>query len=649
MPVNLSYTSYSPAIGNESQFTPATEYETSDQSITSFAETLPDDVLFYQDSFQDGTIELADYGEDQDENYDPNYVKTQALDADPFTEVGIDIEIWFDIDIGIEGFSYASYLYATSQDDCNIGFWNFDTTSFDNFEEPLPTSYDWMNGTVTNADYWNATHIGCQLSETGIGDADFFWDYSEVILWKMTLADLDHYAESFTDVSDWTTSDVSISSDGDLATITENGAGSTGRAYASMSSTDFFEYYYEFRIESMTATTASLEFWDGGSYNTLDTFTAAGTQKGIISNTNATTMQRIGFYVGSEGGNVTPDYLRISLANETGWQHDGSTTEGVTNSSDSEITYSASTDGDILTLSAVRNAGSGTLNAYFRFVYDTTATGCDIERDYYQFFKLRYNATLQGGNSYIAPKFSLDGYWGTIDLIEDGTFRMGYINAASFVLAGADKYVEFSANLDVVGKGFTLEIDYIKAYSIANFTVTQSGTSTDDILYVESNILYCSGTSFTSFVLDHDPALSVDTDTPISSTWTMTTSSGTPEADFYITDWLGYSSATSGDFPDGTLTDIRLKFTDFANIEALIFYSPIPQWYTVGIAILQFIVPLNTIMLDGLLILLGLCMIPASTLYLAYGVKHDRSSNRLFYGLIILMLGFGLLIGGIMP
>ena len=53
--------------------------------------------------------------------------------------------------------------------------------------------------------------------------------------------------------------------------------------------------------------------------------------------------------------------------------------------------------------------------------------------------------------------------------------------------------------------------------------------------------------------------------------------------------------------------------------------------------------------LDVSLIILGLVMIPVSMLYLAYGVKHDRSSDRLFYGIIIFMLGCGLFIGGILP
>ena len=53
--------------------------------------------------------------------------------------------------------------------------------------------------------------------------------------------------------------------------------------------------------------------------------------------------------------------------------------------------------------------------------------------------------------------------------------------------------------------------------------------------------------------------------------------------------------------------------------------------------------------MDTALIILGLIMIPTSTIYLAYGAKHDRSSDRLFYGLIIFFLGCGLFIGGILP
>ena len=74
-----------------------------------------------------------------------------------------------------------------------------------------------------------------------------------------------------------------------------------------------------------------------------------------------------------------------------------------------------------------------------------------------------------------------------------------------------------------------------------------------------------------------------------------------------------------------------------------------PRWREVGEANLLFSVPFDMWGFDTALIILGLVMIPVSTIYLAYGVKNDRSSDRLFYGLIIFFLGFGLLIGGIMP
>ena len=53
--------------------------------------------------------------------------------------------------------------------------------------------------------------------------------------------------------------------------------------------------------------------------------------------------------------------------------------------------------------------------------------------------------------------------------------------------------------------------------------------------------------------------------------------------------------------------------------------------------------------MDVAIIILGLVMIPVSTIYLAYSAKNDRSSDRLFYGLIMFMLGCGLFIGGVLP
>ena len=77
------------------------------------------------------------------------------------------------------------------------------------------------------------------------------------------------------------------------------------------------------------------------------------------------------------------------------------------------------------------------------------------------------------------------------------------------------------------------------------------------------------------------------------------------------------------------------SWDNFTIVDSSLYYEVIPAGALWG--------------LDVSLIILGLCMIPASTLYLAYGVKHDRSDDRLFYGLIMFFLGCGLFIGGIIP
>jgi len=74
-----------------------------------------------------------------------------------------------------------------------------------------------------------------------------------------------------------------------------------------------------------------------------------------------------------------------------------------------------------------------------------------------------------------------------------------------------------------------------------------------------------------------------------------------------------------------------------------------PDWKENDEASFYFNVPYNMWGYNTALIILGLVMIPVSTIYLAYGAKHDRSSNRLFFGLMLFMLGCGLFIGGVLP
>ena len=52
---------------------------------------------------------------------------------------------------------------------------------------------------------------------------------------------------------------------------------------------------------------------------------------------------------------------------------------------------------------------------------------------------------------------------------------------------------------------------------------------------------------------------------------------------------------------------------------------------------------------DMLFIVLGLIMIPASTMYLVRGGRKEMSTDKVFLGLLLLFMGIGLVIGGVTP
>ena len=70
-------------------------------------------------------------------------------------------------------------------------------------------------------------------------------------------------------------------------------------------------------------------------------------------------------------------------------------------------------------------------------------------------------------------------------------------------------------------------------------------------------------------------------------------------------------------------------------------------WNVINNPLFKFVIDYDTLGLQGLMILLGMIMVPLSTMYLIHGAKHDRSMDRLYYGLIVFFIGWALLIGGI--
>ena len=705
--VNPSMSSIPAAIVDEpleAPFLTAADGAESSESLPSFDETLPD-VLFYPDGyFFNGTVYVANAGNYSENQGGNDWTYTQDNDGQTWAvwDITVPYEAYSILNFTIPSFGYSIEAVRITTEtavadynsfnwlDYNISVYNHVTSTYD-----LQYTNIHDVGRVTRTfdlglSYFSDT-IMLKVHSTDYDDGGpmIIWDYSCVEYGNMTFADSGQYAESFIDVSDFTTSDCSISTDGDVATITENGAGSTGRAYASFSSTDYFEYYYEFRISTMTATTANLEFWDGAAYNTLETFTAAGTYKGIISDADAATMQRIGFLVGSEGGNIRPDYLRVGKSTEMGWSHSGSTTAGVSlapyydedmsDVSDWTVVVgnTPTTDGDVMSWDIPADAsydkiyteipeldydgfcleysyhvnetmmaygyldgfanddGSGTrvfrhllyfiqddwttikmliastgaaksllwsvivyganpIRLQFDYIYigreaqfddtgtytsdgdeltltadadgsifqidvDTTATQAMLDADYYPMLALDFNDADSA--DYVMVE-SFDGsYYATV--IANTTIGTDTLRAN--IKAVDDDIEAFWLS---VAPSAIIRLKWIKTHSIANFTYTGSGVTTDDYLYTDSGVLH-SHIDDGYIVLNHDPALTVNTATY--NVWNTTTQTTAPQSAYYVSEWSDYSSETRGPLASGTLTDLKLKFDSIESIAAIKF------------------------------------------------------------------------------
>lgn len=77
-----------------------------------------------------------------------------------------------------------------------------------------------------------------------------------------------------------------------------------------------------------------------------------------------------------------------------------------------------------------------------------------------------------------------------------------------------------------------------------------------------------------------------------------------------------------------------------------------PEWREVGTAILQFFLPVDPASLwalNNLYILLGAGLVIGCGVYLVKGGKNEASMNKLFYVIVAFMIGWALIIGGVMP
>ena len=601
--VNPSPSAIPAAIGNEHQeamFSTAADGDESSESIEMFAETSSDDVFLYPDSDSSLDISVAEsyvhhedcadtigwaadggiggwdvFTSDGDEiyaNYTTAGVRLAEQDNTEPSVTSIDGKMLI-----------LSFKWATNQTSgtmCAVNVENTAGTLQDAFDCTDYSQSTWHTAYYDLSiadDYGTLEVLGGSTTTDGVL-IEIWLDY--IVLTDPILYDnrTSGYAESFADVSDWSASGSStVTSDGDVMThdaASGDDADSDGPSFASM-----VGLYVEFRIKanvsvSVTFSGAHADGISGGwaFQQGLGTITTNWVTKKYyvpsMSAYSAGALESIRFYP-SSAAKVYFDCLRIGPATEMGWAHDGSTTAGW-EAEDEDCAYTISTDGDIITANMTYDDTVAWVG--WALYTDTTATQGTIERDYYQFYEMRVRVTKGSGymsSGDVGIWCQYDDYGEVNNTWDDGntewTIIRGNIKASTTSRAGR-YYFSFYAQLEA-GQSVEYQIDYVKIFSIANYTYTGSGVGTDDYLYVDSGVLY-SHIDDGYIELNHDPALSVS-DTY--SVYNLTTSGTAPEFSQYVSEWSTYSDDTRGATTSGTVMDIRLKFDSTETLSAIKF------------------------------------------------------------------------------
>ena len=89
-----------------------------------------------------------------------------------------------------------------------------------------------------------------------------------------------------------------------------------------------------------------------------------------------------------------------------------------------------------------------------------------------------------------------------------------------------------------------------------------------------------------------------------------------------------------------SIIEIPPVFSSFGEIEER-------EWHEVGEAELVFSIPIDETALNWFLIILGMFMVPASTLYLVKGGKNNMSTDKVFYFIVAFLFGWGLIFIGV--
>ena len=368
------------------------------------------------------------------------------------------------------------------------------------------------------------------------------------------------FAESFAVVNDWSSTGNTPTTNNDVCTFTVPGDASYDDLSSNSVSLTSGYYYIELRFRVNVA---------GSSYFKLRVYendNAGGALTLLMDSTYPSTSwrtYRAGFQASHDIESVVIsciatstttdfqfDYLRISK--ETGWQHDGSTTSGITASGGGSI----STDGDYVSLT------SDSDGSIFDIAVDTTDTITPMSADAYPFLSVKFHPgdandiyTLQSydGSSYgtvVNTKNAIDGRYYLRDLDTSITrFRF------------------------VVKPSQTIRIDYLKMYSIANFSITYSGGHLEAYLYVDSDGALVSSEDFVNWIeLEYEPTMNINTE---EFQWALIDQSNFSHFNldmaYYLDSWSTWDEEILYHLNAGTLSGFKFRLSNAGRINSIKF------------------------------------------------------------------------------
>ena len=572
------------------------EGDLSSDSILSFSETTADDVMFYPDAFYNDTVvkatsrELIQYTESNDHEAtwtdDTTYYQTWETGGNEAN--GAECRLNFTIPTGlqVEAFEISvlgKWYDVSGTPTINIvSYYDYLSASWIDYDD-FESSYSWYN-TSTIAYYDDSVNnpldqIAMRFVLNYSSGADtIVLDYAEVTFYVMTLADSNHYAESFADVSDWTVyADRTFSTDGDVLSVEFASTEDWNQGYTdSPSITLSGVYYLEIRyrgnvtISDMWIRLYSADGHSGSLLQTIkltDPTTSWNSYKALI--TTSTTIECVVFTgVAASNANFQVDYIRIGPADEMGWQHDCSTMAGFGyQTGKSAIVFSS--DGDLITCNP-----SGD-DARVEIQFDTTATQTKVSEDYYAFIEFSISSVTDGDSDGFVWRFRA---FESIMLYstffndwtdETGVFRVNLDAWASDYPDDIDEVEYFKFYLDDADD--VIVFDYIKFYSIADFSLVLSGDTINDFLFVDSNVLY--GEVDSGYIqLNDDSPLSINGGTY--NVWNITTGSSPINFRHYDGTQSAWSSGeTRGTSQTGTITGCNVKFESDGYLSAIKFWE----------------------------------------------------------------------------